>query len=113
RHVTERDDVVAWHDERVAREQRPLVEERDRLLGLGHDVRRQLTGDDRAEDAVLLHSSLATRRDTRLAHARSPATRATGRAVAAVSRGRASAPSPGGGSSTPLPRADGTRVSPQ
>jgi hypothetical protein len=44
--------MVAWNEQRVAREERPVVEERDRPLILEDPVSRLVTGDDLTEAAV-------------------------------------------------------------
>ena len=49
--VAERHDVRRGHHERVPREQRPVVEERDHLGRVEHDRRRGLPRHDRAEEA--------------------------------------------------------------
>ena len=52
RKVRERLVMVAWNEQRVAREERPVVEERDRPVILEDQMSRLVTGDDLAEAAV-------------------------------------------------------------
>ena len=49
----QRHDVLARHHEHVTFEDRPVVEERDDLGLVEHDVGRRGTGDDRTEEAIV------------------------------------------------------------
>src|SRR5215210_4487944 len=59
RGVEQRDDVLARHQERVAVEQRAVVEEGDEALVLVDDVGRNLAGHDAAERAAHVRSRSA------------------------------------------------------
>jgi hypothetical protein len=68
--VGERLDVVSGQHEGVAREQRPVVEEGDDVVGIEHEVRGDLPRDDLAELAAGRHSADVYGRSRRFAASR-------------------------------------------
>jgi len=55
--VAEQDDVLFRHDQDMAREQRPVIEERDQPLRLEDDHRLLLAADDGAEGTRCRHDA--------------------------------------------------------
>src|SRR3954463_3074117 len=74
RRVPQRLDVLARNQQRVALEQRPVVEEGDEAVVRPHDMRRELAGGDAAEQAAhracSAVSSMAKRRSVRTSESR-------------------------------------------
>src|SRR3954451_2712164 len=74
RRVPQRLDVLARDQQRVALEQRPVVEEGDEAVVRPHDMRRELAGGDAAEQAAhracSAVSSMAKRRSVRTSESR-------------------------------------------